>query len=93
MRLRHEEIEYVAWRIVQKLKESGDVDFFDSEEGAQEKLSHVVTEDLMVEDRLNREVDDILRAHQDEMQHETVDYRRMFQLIKNKLARERGLIL
>ena len=93
MRLRHEEIEYVAWRIVQKLKESGEVDFFDSEEGAQEKLSHVVTDDLMVEDRLNREVDDILRAHQNEMQHETVDYRRMFQLIKSKLARERGLIL
>ena len=93
MRLRHEEIEYVAWRIVQKLKESGEVDFFDSEEGAQEQISKAVTEDLMVEDRLNREVDDILRAHQDEMQHETVDYRRMFQLIKSKLARERGLIL
>lgn len=100
MRLRHEEIEYVAWRIVRKLKESGEVDFFDSEDGAQEQLSgaqeqlsHVITENLMVEDRLNREVDDILRAHQDEMQHETVDYRRMFQLIKSKLARERGLIL
>ena len=93
MRLRHEEIEYVAWRIVQKLKESGEVDFFDSEEGAQEQISKAVTEDLMVEDRLNREVDDILRAHQNEMQHETVDYRRMFQLIKSKLARERGLIL
>ena len=93
MRLRHEEIEYVAWRIVQKLKESGEVDFFDSEEGAQEQISKAVTEDLMVEDRLNREVGDILRAHQDEMQHETVDYRRMFQLIKSKLARERGLIL
>ena len=93
MRLRHEEIEYVAWRIVQKLKESGEVDFFDSEEGPQELVSQTITENLMVEDRLNREVDDILRAHQNEMQHETVDYRRMFQLIKNKLARERGLIL
>jgi hypothetical protein len=93
VRLRHEEIEYVAWRIVKKLEKSGEVDFFDSEEGAQEQLSHVITENLMVEDRLNREVDDILRAHQNEMQHETVDYRRMFQLIKSKLARERGLIL
>jgi hypothetical protein len=93
VRLRQEEIEYVAWRIVQKLKESGEVDFFDSEEGGQELISHAVTADLMVEDRLNREVDDILRAHQSEIQHESVDYRRMFQLIKNKLARERGLIL
>ncbi len=93
MRLRHEEIEYVTWRIVRNLEKSGEVDFFDSEEGAQEQLSHAVTEDLMVEDRLNREVDDILRAHQNEIQHESVDYRRMFQLIKNKLSRERGLIL
>ena len=47
----------------------------------------------MVEDRLNREVDDIIKDHLNEMQRESVDYRRMFQLIKNKLARERNLIL
>ena len=58
-----------------------------------ENVTGAITRDLMVEDDLNREVDDILRAHQSELQQESVDYRRMFQLIKHKLAKERGLIL
>ena len=93
MRLRQEELDYTAWKIVRKLSEGGQVDFFGSEEETQELLKQAMTEDLMVEDRLNREVDDILRAHQSEIERESVDYRRMFQLIKNKLAKERGLIL
>ena len=93
MRLRQEEIDYTAWRIVRRLKESGKVLLLGSEEELLDRLRQALTSDLVIEDNLNREVDDILRAHQNEIQRESVDYRRMFQLIKNKLARERGLIL
>ena len=93
MRLRREEIDYIAWRIVRKLKESGDVVFVGSEEDLVARIRAAVVGDLQVEDELNREVDEILKAHQSEILRESVDYRRMFQLIKNKLARERGLIL
>jgi hypothetical protein len=47
----------------------------------------------MVEDRLNDEVKDILRDHQDEMDKDNVDYSRMFTMVKTKLARERNLVL
>jgi hypothetical protein len=93
VRLRREEIDYIAWRIVRKLKESGDVVFVGSEEDLVARIRAAVVGDLQVEDELNREVDEILKAHQSEILRESVDYRRMFQLIKNKLARERGLIL
>lgn len=93
MRLRKEEIDYVAWRIVRKLKESGETVLLGSEEDAVELVRTAVIADLQVEDELNREVDEILKAHQSEILKESVDYRRMFQLIKNKLARERGLVL
>jgi hypothetical protein len=93
VRLRREEIDYIAWRIVRKLKESGEVIFSGSEEDLVERIRAAVVGDLQVEDDLNREVDEILKAHQSEILKESVDYRRMFQLIKNKLARERGLIL
>lgn len=93
MRLRQEEIDYTAWKVLKKLKEDEKIVFLESEEGALELIRSVITEELMIEDRLNREVDDILREHQNEIQRESVDYRRMFQLIKNKLARERGLII
>ena len=93
MRLRNEEIEYASWQIIRRLKEEGKIEPLASEEELLGKVRQFLTEDLMVEDRLNREVDDIIKDHLNEMQRESVDYRRMFQLIKNKLARERNLIL
>ena len=93
MRLRKEEIDYVAWRIVRKLRESGSMVLTASEDEVAERIKTAVIGDLQVEDDLNREVDEILKAHQSEILKESVDYRRMFQLIKNKLARERNLVL
>ena len=93
MRLRQEEIDYTVWQVLRRLKESGQIVLLGSEEDLLEHLRQALTKDLMVEDLLNREVDDILRAHQSEIERESVDYRRMFQLIKNKLVKERGLIL
>lgn len=93
MRLRKEEIDYMAWRIVRKLREKGAMVLTASEDEAAERVRTAVVGDLQVEDDLNREVDEILKAHQSEILKESVDYRRMFQLIKNKLARERNLVL
>ena len=93
MRLRREEIDYVVWRIVRKLKEGGEMVLVGSEDEVAERIRSSVVGDLQVEDELNREVDEILKAHQSEILKESVDYRRMFQLIKNKLARERNLVL
>ena len=93
MRLRQEEIDYTVWSIVRKLKESGKVVFLGSDEELLEQLRQALVKELVVEDELNREVDKILQDHQNEIQRESVDYRRMFQLIKNKLVRERNLVL
>jgi hypothetical protein len=93
VRLKHDEIEYLSWRIVRRLQENKKVEFLCPNEEALGRVRHAIVEDLLVEDRLNREVDDILREHLNEMGREPVDQRRMFQLIKNKLARERNLIL
>jgi len=93
VRLRQEEIDYTVWSIVRKLKESGGVVFLGSDDELLEQLRKALISELVVEDELNREVDRILQDHQNEIQRESVDYRRMFQLIKNKLKKERGLVL
>jgi hypothetical protein len=93
VRLRQEEIDYTVWSIVRKLKESGGVVFLGSDDELLEQLRKALINELVVEDELNREVDRILQDHQNEIQRESVDYRRMFQLIKNKLKKERGLVL
>ena len=93
MRLRQEEIDYVAWRILRALKEDEVIDIVGEDEPVVDRLRHALTENLSIEDQLNREVDDILRNHQKEIQRDSVDYRRMFQMVTTKLARERNLVL
>lgn len=93
MRLKEKEIEYTAWRILKKLKEKDEIIFFESEEPVLDHLKRAIAEDLLKEDELNREVEERLSAHQDQIQRESMDYRRMFQLVKRELARKKGIIL
>ncbi|MDP3110884.1 MAG: DUF507 family protein [Thermodesulfovibrionales bacterium] len=53
----------------------------------------IIVEELMVEDRLNDEVREILKKHSPEIEHSRLDYRRLFELTKQKLVKERNLIL
>jgi len=53
----------------------------------------IITEDLMVEDRLNDEVKTLLDSKTEEYERSMMDYGRVFQMVKSKLVRERGLIL
>ena len=93
MRLRQEEVDYVSWKILRGLKEDGVIDIMGDDDPVAERLRHALTENLAEEDQLNREVDDILRNHLKEIQRDSVDYRRMFQMVKTKLARERNLVI
>jgi len=93
VRLRQEEIDYISWKILHALKEDEVIDIIGDDEPVVGQLRHALTENLSVEDQLNREVDDILRNHLKEIQRDSVDYRRMFQMVKTKLARERNLVL
>lgn len=53
----------------------------------------VIIEDLMVEDRLNDEVKTLLESRTEEYERGMMDFGRVFQMVKSKLVRERGLIL
>jgi len=56
-------------------------------------LDHVIYEELILEDRLNEEVREILREYADEFESGRVEYHRMFKMVKEKLAKEKGIIL
>ena len=58
-----------------------------------EQIDHAILEELSVEDRLNAEVRKMLTVYEQDIERGHVDYQRMFTLVKNKLARERGIIL
>lgn len=63
----------------------------------QEKLlsetEELILYELTVEDRLNEEVREILKGHASEIEKGRMDYRRLFDLTKQKLVKERNLVL
>lgn len=58
-----------------------------------DQLEASITTELSVEDRLNAEVREMLKAYADQIERGQVDYQKMFTMIKSKLVRDRGLIL
>ena len=93
MRLRRKIIEYAAQTVTDRLLEEEMLGLEGSPAELKTEIARLITEDLLVEDRLNEEVKDLLRAHQNEIDRGDVDYSRMFNMVKRKLVQERGLIL
>lgn len=56
-------------------------------------IEELVLEELMVEDRINDEVREMLKQYDAEIEKGRLDYRKVFDLTKQKLVRERNIIL
>lgn len=57
------------------------------------KTEKLIMDDLMVEDRLNEEVREILKKFTADIEKGRLDYRKMFELTKKKLVAERGIVI
>ena len=53
----------------------------------------LIMDELMAEDRINDEVREMLRKHNLAIERGKVDYRKLFELTKQKIVKERNLIL
>ncbi len=58
-----------------------------------EKTEEIIMEELAVEDRLNEEVRELLKKHATDIERGRMDYRKLFELTKQKLVKERNLVL
>ncbi len=92
MRLTSDEIEYISRKIVKTLSSEGKLEM-DSGARVVEAIGRVITDELMVEDKLNEEVREVLIQHASEMERSNITYTEMFKMVKKKLAREKGIIL
>ncbi len=92
MRLRQREIEIISRHVSDSLL---DRDFVqtDDPENLRADIARVIHDELKLEDNLNEEVRSILDQHSSEISRSNVEYHSMFNLVKRKLVRERGLIL
>jgi hypothetical protein len=57
------------------------------------ETEEIITNELTIEDRLNEEVREILKGHASVIEKGRMDYRRLFELTKQKLVKERNLVL
>jgi hypothetical protein len=92
MRLTGDEIQYISRKIVKTLVGEGKLEV-DSEPRVVDELARVITEEMMVEERLNEEVREVLMQHSSEMERSNITYTEMFKMLKKKMAREKGIVL
>lgn len=90
MLLPKEFVGYLSRQMVRKLT-PGIIETPDPD-GVVELITNIITDELMVEDRLNDEVRDLLEQYSDYMRREGVSYSDMFRRIKNQLITQRRVI-
>lgn len=79
--------------VLKRLKEKNLIIFKTGEDEVLERVKEAILADLRAEDALDREVEGILQSHSGELDSSGADYKKMFRMVKGKLARERDLVL
>jgi hypothetical protein len=92
MGLRREYVRLLATRITEDLVKQEMIEIPASFDLATQ-LFEVMDAEINLEDRLNEEVRTMLNQYSNEMRQSGASYQEMFKLIKNKLVKERKLVL
>jgi len=93
MRLKKERITALVQTLVDQLTEQQAIRLEASKAELISSLEKIITEELLIEDRLEAEVRQILETYRVQIEKGQVDERKMFLMIKKQLAKERGIIL
>jgi hypothetical protein len=92
MGLRKEYVRVLSTKVVEDLLKQEMIEM-PADLNLAEQLFQVMDAEINLEDRLNDEVRVLLNQYQDQMRQSGASYQEMFKLIKNKLVRERKLVL
>ncbi len=93
MRIPKSWVPVLAKEIMDELQRKESVELKESREHVTAVLEELILEELTVEDRLNAEIREMLKKYDSEIEKGRLDYRRLFEMTKQKLVRERNIIL
>jgi hypothetical protein len=94
MGLRREYVRLLSTKIVEDLIKQEMIEVPEDLDLADQLFQvKVMDVEINLEDRINEEVRGLLNQYQDQMRQSGASYQEMFKLIKNKLVRERKLVL
>jgi hypothetical protein len=92
MPLRKEYVHLLSKKVVEELVEHEMIEVPEGLDLA-DQLFQIMDAEVNLEDKINDEVRLLLNQYQDQMRQSGASYQEMFKLIKNKLVRERKLVL
>lgn len=92
MRLSKSEIDFLAFEIVKILLKENKITTLDRE-SLVESIAKILTDDFSQEDKLDEEVREILNRYSEEIRKGNIEYQTIFRMIKQKLAKERKIVL
>lgn len=58
-----------------------------------EDIEKIITEEFMMEDKLDEEAKRILSEHIDEIRRANIEYNEVLKRVKRKLAKDKGVVL
>ncbi len=94
MKLKDEHIEQIAKVLARRVVREGLVQGKDPlEEKVGKVIFKVIKNDVDKEKAIDEEVHRLLKDHVKDIEAHHISYHKMFQRVKEKLARERGLVL
>lgn len=93
MRLNTIRIHQMAATVIERLEAQGLLQIQGKTDLVVQQLEAAITKELQVEDRLNADVREMLKQFDQEFAAGRADYQKMFSMVKQKLIKERGLIL
>ena len=92
MALRREYVRLLSVRVVDELQKQEMIGVPEGLDLA-EQVFQVMDTEINLEHRIDDEVRSLLNQYQDQMRQSGASYQEMFKLIKNKLVKERKLVL
>ncbi len=93
MRIPKSWVPFIAKQIVNNLVNKGLIESAVPVERLIEETELLLLDELMVEDRLNEEVRQLLKKYESEIEKGRLDFRKLFDMTKQKLVRERNIVL
>jgi hypothetical protein len=93
MRLPKDRVAHLAEALARGLVQAGHVELTGQQRDLVDSLHRTITDELMVEDRLNLEVRELMKKYEREIESGQVDSQKMFLMIKKQLVKDRGIIL
>jgi len=93
MRLNKIRVHHMAVSVIERLQSSGYLQIQGKPEVVIQQLESAILSELQVEDRLNADVREMLKQFEREFAEGRADYQKMFTMVKQKLIKQRGVIL